>query len=441
MKKILVLGAGRSAVTLIKYLLDNALVNNWFITVGDFSKKLADKSINNHHSAQSIFFDINDELQRKKEITSHHIVISMLPARMHFLVAKDCVKYSKDLVTASYVSDEINSLDQHAKDKGIILLNEIGLDPGIDHMSAMHVIDEIKDSGGKLVSFKSYCGGLIHPDNDNNPWNYKFTWNPRNVVLAGQGTAQYIEDKKFKYIPYHKLFQRIDLIPVLDAGLFEGYANRDSLSYRKLYGIEDIQTMLRGTLRREGYCLSWNAFIELGMTDDSYFIKNINKMTNRDFTNLFLPYSKNSLEDNLCQYLSISRDSNIFKKLEWLGLFNNEMIKFEDATPAQILQSILEKKWKLSKYDKDMVVMQHQFKYYNNNLLVKRNSSLVVYGDDAISTAMAKTVGLPVAIAVKLILNGDISLKGVQIPTKKEFYVPILKELKEHGINFIEELI
>ena len=442
MKNILVIGSGRSAVTLIKYLLDNAEVNNWFVRVADFSLELAEEAVNNHDYGKAIFFNVTDENQRESEISNADIVISMLPASMHILVAEDCVRLHKNLVTASYVSKEILALDKKAKEAGIILLNEIGLDPGIDHMSAMKVIDEIKENGGELTSFKSYCGGLVHPDFDNNPWNYKFTWNPRNVVLAGKGTAQYIKQGKYKYIPYYKLFERTEKMSILDAGEFEGYANRDSLSYRKAYGLEDIPTLFRGTLRRKGFCKSWNMFVQLGMTNDTYMVKKIANMTYREFTNLFFPFNNElTVEQKFCNYLSISKNSEEFQKAEWLGIFSDSEIGIVNATPAQILQKICEEKWNLDSQDKDMIVMQHQFEYVQNGVKKKLNSSFVVFGDDPRFTAMAKTVGLPVAIATKLILNGEIKSTGVKIPTIKDIYIPVLKELAENGINFVEELV
>jgi saccharopine dehydrogenase-like NADP-dependent oxidoreductase len=442
MKKILVIGAGRSAVTLIKYLLDNAKANNWFVRVADFLEDSAKQAVANHSSGKAIFFNVTDDMQRESEISDSDIVISMLPTRMHILVAKDCVRLGKNLVTASYVSKEIFALDEKAKNTGIILLNEIGLDPGIDHMSAMQVIDSIKENGGELTSFKSFCGGLVHPDFDNNPWNYKFTWNPRNVVLAGKGTAQYIKHGRYKYIPYHKLFERTEIISVLNAGEFEGYANRDSLSYRKAYGLDKIPTLLRGTLRRKGFCKSWNMFVQLGMTEDTYVVENTEKMTYREFTNLFFPFNnKCTVEKKFCDYLNISVDSDEFKKAKWLGIFIDKKVGIKDATPAKILQKILEEKWSLASQDKDMIVMQHQFEYVQDGELKKLNSSLLVFGDDPRYTSMAKTVGLPVAIAAKLILNGDINSVGVKIPTTKDIYSPVLKELEENGINFVEELV
>ena len=442
MKKILVIGAGRSAVTLIKYLLDNSSANNWQVKVADFSIELADQAVGNHNNGKAIFFNVTDKKQRESEIENADIVISMLPASLHITVAKDCVRLGKNLVTASYVSPEIAELDEAAKQAGILLLNEIGLDPGIDHMSAMQVIDEIKENGGELTSFKSFCGGLVHPDYDNNPWNYKFTWNPRNVVLAGQGTAQYIENGDYKYIPYTSLFERTEHMEVLDAGEFEGYANRDSLSYRKSYGLDDIPTLFRGTLRRKGYSEAWNVFVQLGMTDDTYKIENSASITNREFINMFLPFNDAlTVEEKLCKQFSLTTDSVIFQKIAWLSAFSENKVGMENASPAQILQAICEKKWTLGSEDKDMIVMQHQFEYVQNGEQKKLNSSLLVFGDDPRYTSMAKTVGLPVAIATKLILSGAIKSTGVKIPTTKDIYVPVLKELEENGINFVEELV
>ena len=442
MKKILVIGAGRSAVTLIKYLLDNAQENNWFVTVADFSVDLAKQAVRNLEYAKAIFFDVTDEKQRESEISNSDIVISMLPAALHITVAKDCVQFKTNLVTASYVSEEIAALDEKAKASGIILLNEIGLDPGIDHMSAMSVIDEIKDNGGEISSFKSYCGGLVHPDFDNNPWNYKFTWNPRNVVLAGQGNAKFLENGAEKTIAYSDLFTTTEQMTILEAGEFEGYANRDSLSYKKAYGLDNISTFFRGTLRKIGFCNAWNIFVQLGMTDDSYKLENSENLRNRELVNRLLPYDDElSVEEKLCKQFKITTEGVIFKKLEWLGLFSDEKTGMKDASPAQLLQAILEKKWTLDCEDKDMIVMQHQFEFLQNGNKKKLNSSLLVFGDNPRSTAMAKTVGLPVAIAAKLILNGVIQSTGVKIPTSKDIYAPVLEELREHGINFVEELV
>jgi len=442
MKQILVIGAGRSSALLIEYLLNESSKFNWLVTIADYNIELAVFAASNHKNSRPIFFDVNDSNQRQIEIKKADIVVSMLPSNMHLIVAKNCLEFKKDLVTASYVSNDIKQFDSHAKKNNLIFLNEIGLDPGIDHMSAMKIIDELKLKGAKLKSFKSYCGGLIHPDSDNNPWNYKFTWNPRNVILAGKGISKYLQLNKVQEISYESLFTKLDYVNILNEGKFEAYANRDSLSYIASYGLNEIETMYRGTLRKVGFCNSWNAFVKLGLTNDDYVINNSEKLSHKDFLSLFLPSdSKLSIKERFCKFLSIDIQSDEFQKFEWLGIFSNKLCEIKDATPAQVLQKITEEKLSLSNEDKDMVVMQHQFDYILNNKEFKLNSSLVVFGDDQTNTAMAKTVGLPVAIAVKLILNKTIKLKGVQIPTSKEIYAPVLNELAKNGINFIEELV
>ena len=442
MKQILVIGAGRSSALLIEYLLNESSKFNWLVTIADYNIELAVFAASNHKNSRPIFFDVNDSNQRQIEIKKADIVVSMLPSNMHLIVAKDCLEFKKDLVTASYVSNDIKQFDSHAKKNNLIFLNEIGLDPGIDHMSAMKVIDELKLKGAKLKSFKSYCGGLIHPDSDNNPWNYKFTWNPRNVILAGKGTSKYLQLNKVQEISYESLFTKLDYVNILNEGKFEAYANRDSLSYIASYGLNEIETMYRGTLRKVGFCNSWNAFVKLGLTNDDYVINNSEKLSHKDFLSLFLPSdSKLSIKERFCKFLSIDIQSDEFQKFEWLGIFSDKLCEIKDATPAQVLQKITEEKLSLSNEDKDMVVMQHQFDYIFQKKEFKLNSSLVVFGDDQTNTAMAKTVGLPVAIAVKLILNKTIKLKGVQIPTSKEIYTPVLNELAKNGINFIEELV
>lgn len=440
MKNILVLGAGLSSSSLIKYLLDNAEECDWQITLGDISAELAAKKIDKHPRGRAIEFDVKNERQRNDEITKSDVVISMLPASMHYLVAKNCVAVGRHMVTASYVSDEIRRLDEEAKRQGVLLLNEIGVDPGIDHMSAMELIDRVKNTGGKVKVFESNTGGLVAPEHDNNPWNYKFTWNPRNVVVAGQGVSRFLHNGRIKYIPYHKIFRRIEVIDVLDVGSFEVYANRDSLKYRELYGIEEIETLFRGTMRRPGYSKAWDVFVQLGMTEDTYTIEDSETMTYRDFVNSYLAYEKNvPLEQKLCAYLGLEEDSEEMSKLKWSGIFSSKKIGLKDATPAEILLSLLEPKWQLEPEDKDMIVMQHILRYEFDDLQKEIKSSLVVKGRDRVHTAMAITVGLPVAIATKLLLLGQIKSRGVVIPVEEEIYQPVMTELKEYGVEFVEE--
>lgn len=442
MKKILVIGAGRSSSYLIQYLLNHAEKENWEITVGDVSLELVKQKTNNHPKSRAIVFDINNDTQRVEEIKRADMVISMLPATMHIGVAKDCVRYKKHLATASYVSNEMADLDAEAKANGIILMNEVGLDPGIDHASAMKVIDHIHEQGGELTVFKSFCGGLVAPESNDNPWGYKFSWNPRNVVVAGQSTAQYIENGEYKYIPYNRLFLQTNTVTVEGYGAFDAYANRDSLSYRKLYNIPAIPTMLRGTLRMPGYCKAWNVFVKLGLTDDTYKIEASDTLTYRQLLDAFLPTGKQSTKDKLIAFMGADMDADVLHKIEWLGILDDKKIRLSNATPAQILQDLLEEKWKLQPNDKDMVVMQHQFEYTVQGGAKKTlHSSLVVKGDDQTYTAMAKTVGLPLAITSKLILQEKIKARGVVIPTIKEIYQPLLAELETFGVVFEEKLL
>jgi len=441
MKNILIIGAGKSSSFLIKYLLEKSDEENLKITIGDISTINADKLINNHKNAKSVILDVFNTEQRQRIIKKIDIVISMLPARFHIEVAKDCILFSKHMVTASYVSDEMKVLDKQAKEKGLILMNEIGLDPGIDHMSAMQILDKIRNKGAKMLLFESFCGGLVAPESDNNLWNYKFTWNPRNVVLAGQGgAAMFIQESTYKYIPYHKLFRRTEFLKINDSN-FEAYANRDSLKYRSVYGLDNIPTMYRGTIRKVGFSRAWNIFVQLGMTDDSYTIEDSENMSYRDFVNLFLAYSpSDSVELKLRSYLKIDQDDVMWEKLIELDIFNpNKKIGLKNATPAQMLQTILEDSWTLQEADKDMIVMQHLFGYELNGEKHQIESSLTVIGENQTYTAMSKTVGLPVAIAALKILKGEIKTPGVQLPITKEVYEPILKELENYGIKFIEK--
>ncbi|GAA3725792.1 saccharopine dehydrogenase C-terminal domain-containing protein [Flavobacterium ginsengisoli] len=442
MRNILIFGAGRSASSLIRYLLSKSNEEQLHLTVADLSLHLAKAKTQNHPNATPLALDIFNADERRKAIASASIVISMLPAHLHIEIAKDCLEFKKHLVTASYISDAMQALNEEAIKNNLIFMNEIGLDPGIDHMSAMKVIDEIRSKGGKMILFESFCGGLVAPESDNNLWNYKFTWAPRNVVLAGQGgAAKFIQEGTYKYIPYSALFRRTEFLEVEDYGKFEAYSNRDSLKYRSVYGLDDILTLYRGTIRRVGFSRAWNMFVQLGMTDDSYIIEDSENMSYRQFINSFLPYHPtDSAEIKTRLILKIDQDDIMWDKLLELDLFNpNKKVNLPKATPAQILEKILTDSWALEPEDKDMIVMYHKFGYELNGEKKQIDSKMVCIGDDQTYTAMAKTVGLPVAIATLLILNGKITTPGVQLPIKKEVYEPILKELEEYGVIFNEQ--
>lgn len=440
MRQIFIAGAGRSSGSLIRYLLDYSSGRDLRIVVGDFSADQAASLCAGHPKAEPVAFDVNDSAQRERHLSSSEMVVSLMPPTLHMPLIRDCIRLGKNFLNASYVSDELLSLNAAAQDAGVLVLAECGLDPGIDHMSAMEVIDRLQSQGAELLSFKSYTGGLVAPESNDNPWGYKFSWNPRNVILAGQGTARYIRDGKYKYIPYGRIFSDIEPIVVEGLGRFDGYANRDSLAYRHHYGITAIPTLIRGTLRQSGFCRAWNVFVQLGLTDDSYRIENSENLTYRELVRALLPssYRSESEIDDLARFMGLPVDGEAMSMMNWTGIFDDVKTGIRDASPAMILQSLLERKWKLSAGDRDMIVMQHQFEYLLNGVKKQLHSSLIVKGDDEHSTAMAKTVGLPLAICARLILEGKLNLTGVHIPVMKEIYHPVLEELGKSGIRFTE---
>ena len=439
MKNILIIGAGRSSGALIKYVLKKSEEKGWNVTVADNDPELAKAKVNGHPNGRHAWLDVMKANDRRELINRADIVVSMLPAFLHIEVARDCIKLNKHLVTASYVSKEMLSLGDAARDKELIFMGEMGLDPGIDHMSAMQKIDEIKEKGGKLLSFKSYTGGLVAPESDTNPWHYKFTWNPRNVILAGQGTAQYLHDNKLKFIPYQRLFTTTWDIEVPNMGPYEVYANRDSLMYREQYGLKDIPTILRGTIRNPGYCSAWNALIKIGMTDATFPILDSETLTYHQLMDALAPVGLGSVKDRIANMLGEETHSEIMEKLDWIGLFSKQKIGVVTATPALILEHLLLEKWNLEKEDKDMIIMQHEFEYELDDKTYHLTSSMVMKGAGQDDTAMARLVGLPLGIFVGLIADGKVKSKGVQIPVNPDVYNPVLEELKEYGVTFVEE--
>ncbi|MGW8315200.1 MAG: saccharopine dehydrogenase family protein [Bacteroidales bacterium] len=441
MQTILILGAGLSSSSLIGYMLDHA-EDRWKVRVGDIDPEKAHQRVQHHPSGEAFAFDVFLTEQRRAEITAASIVISMLPARMHHLVAESCVETGRNLVTASYLTPAIRSMHDAARKKGIVLMNECGVDPGIDHMSAMAGIHRIREEGDTLLAFESSTGGLVAPGYENNPWQYKFTWNPRNVVLAGSEGARFLHNGKFKYIPYHKVFQRIEIIQVPGLGAFEVYGNRDSLAYRKTYGLENLQTMFRGTIRRPGFCEAWDIFVQLGATDDTFVMEETEQMTYREFINSFMAYQTDiPIETKLARYMGFREDSEMMKRLQWLGIFEHKKIGIPGLTPAKVLQRILEEKWGLAPGDKDMILMQHQFDFLKKGEHLKRTSTMVYIGDESPRTAMSVTVGLPLAMTARRILEGSYKETGVQLPITPDIYIPVLQELETYGIRFVEEEI
>ena len=424
MKTILLLGAGKSATVLIDYLLKETEANKWKFIIADVNKEQILLKTKNSKFAEAIQIDITNEQQREAIIKRAHVVISMMPPALHFLIAKDCVEYRKHLLTASYLDNNIKSLQQEIGHRKLFFLCEAGLDPGIDHMSAMKIIEGIKNKGGEITSFKSHCGGLVAPESDDNPWNYKISWNPRNVVLAGKAGAEYKINDAITHKNYKDLF--INCFPVKVDGLknLVAYPNRDSLNYIAIYKLQTAATFVRTTLRYPSFCMGWDAIVKADLANDTIEIESRN-VTFKKWSLAIVPF--------------VNEGNKLI--LEFLGLFTDEMVPRWVKKSADILQYLLETKLGMQPTDKDMIVMLHQLEYMLAGKLIKLESSLVVKGEDNLRTAMAKTVGLPLGIAAKLILNGGINMVGLYLPIIKEIYEPILIELEQAGIIFKEREI
>lgn len=434
LKKILLFGAGKSATVLISYLVTEAERHDWEFVIADANKELVQAKTRNSPFAEAVQLDIHDEEHRSALIRNSDIVISMMPPDLHFLIAKDCVEYRKHLLTASYLDDKIKSLENEIQNKKLLFLCEMGLDPGIDHMSAMKIIDGIKAKAGSITSFKSHCGGLVAPESDNNPWHYKISWNSRNIVMAGKAGAMYKMNGHIIQENYEELFEAergVNAFP--EIGFLSYYPNRDSLPYMDLYGLQEAETFMRTTLRYPDFMYGWNNIVELKLTDET-------PVYDSDGLSLAAFFKSHLDKMNFSKWLNSEKISDlILKQLSFLGMDDEQTIINKGlCSAADILQFALETKLALSPADKDMIVMLHEFEYTINDKKEKLNSSLVVKGEDGIHTAMAKTVGLPLGIAAKLILNGTIKLTGLHIPTKREIYEPVLLELEKEGIFFHE---
>ena len=441
-KKILVVGAGRTASTLIQYLQKNAEKQNWQITVADQSFELAKARAGKNRFTKPLKFDVFNDTQRDDEISVADVVVSLLPETLHVYLVKDCLKYKVHLVTASYVSDQMNSFNEQAQKRNVILLNEMGLDPGIDHMETMRLINEVKHKAGELTSLKSYGGGLVADESNDNPWGYKITWNPMNVVTAGMASARYYKDGQLKVVPYNRLFLDTEIVEVPGVGKFESYPNRDSIKYKRIYHVPKIPNVYRGSLRRKGFCKAWNALVKLGITDNRYIIPDSDTLTYNDFVSIYLDKKNgNSTLEELRDFLGENPDSKVMQKIKWLDLLSKKRIIIKNGKPAEILLELLKEKWEFKKNDKDMVILQTEVEYKINRRKEKMISTLVVYGKDSDNTAMAATVGLPIGIGVNLILNNKIKERGVVIPVHSEIYKPALKELVEWGIKPKEQLV
>jgi saccharopine dehydrogenase-like NADP-dependent oxidoreductase len=423
MKSIVVFGAGKSSTCLIDYLTSCCSEKNWRLTIGDANADVLQKKLVKTPAVNPVQVNVENSDERNALIKNADLVISLLPPSLHILIAKDCVANAKNLLTASYVDDEVRKLTDQLEDKKIFFLCEMGLDPGIDHMSAMQIIHRIQASGGKITVFRSHTGGLVAPESDDNPWHYKISWNPANVVKAGSGGAIFLDSGEIKKIAYKDLFENTGLVEIKPLGKYAWYPNRDSLAYISVYGLESAHSFIRTTLRHPGYCAAWKNIVKAGLTDDEISIPS-SVRTLSDWSKPILPFV-----DVANKHL-----------YDQLGLFENDPLPSGALTSAKILQALLENKWKMKETDKDMVLMQHEFEYELNNQKHFLRSSLIVKGENAERTAMAKTVGLPLGIAAKLILENKMPLTGLHIPIIREIYEPVLHELALNGIRFREEI-
>lgn len=436
MPTILVAGAGKSSSSLIEYLLYHAAKHKWNLIIADGSLEAIEDKINGSKFAQAAQFDITNTTERQRLVKYADLVVSLMPPHLHILLAKDCLQFKKNLITSSYISAEIKELDSAVKDAGLMFMCEMGLDPGIDHMTANQIIHSVQRVASSITSFKSYCGGLIAPESDDNPWHYKFTWNPSNIITAGMDGAHYLDNGKDVIIPYEHLFENNKKIKVEGHGSFAYYANRDSLKYLGTYDVPDVKTFMRATLRHPDFCKGWNAIVKLGLTD--FNDNNEPNKTYKDWIKNKTTYNGDiSLEQHVANYLNIDTKNVVIPMLSWLGLFEENYIKNSSRSSANILLDLLLEKWQMKERNKDMVIMQHEVEYLHRDTKVHLISSMVVKGEDQKFSAMAKTVGLPMAILAKLVMTNRITPPvGVHIPNMPSVYRPVLNELKHYGISF-----
>ena len=443
MKSILVLGAGRSCSTLISRLLERSVECGWKVVVGDIDLSVAQQKVSGHERGESFQLSTSDNQERDKRICEADLVMSMVPAFLHASVAKVAISAGVPVVTPSYLNEEMMKLDEAAKEAGVLVLNEIGLDPGIDHMSAMKVIDEIKADGGVMKGFESYCGGLVAEESDNNPWHYKISWNPRNIVLAGQGGSATFKDAgRVKLEPPHRVFRRLRAIEV-EGQLYKGYPNRDSLAYEDIYNLPDMETLIRGTLRVDGFCRSWDILVQLGMVRDDAKLVWPKGISWSEWTRSFLPSKTAGMTVSDAINSTVISDHETNERLEWLGLFDAEVgPEMTEGTPAEIIEALLVKKWALEDGDRDMIVMWHRFEFEKAGKRYAKTSEFFLEGRGSIYTAMSDTVGLPMAIAAEhMLVGGGFGTVGVQIPVTSNYYDVVLPKLEEFGVVFKESQI
>lgn len=434
MGRVLVLGAGLVARPMVRYLLENDLN----VRVASRTLSKAEKLIEGYSNGEAVRWTVDEKERLSEMVREADVVVSLLPYIYHVEVAKVCIEHGRHLITTSYVSKEMQALDGEARGKDVILLNEIGLDPGIDHMSAMRTIDSIRSRGGNILGFRSYCGALPSPEAADNPFKYKFSWSPRGVALAGRNSARFIEDGKEINIPGEELFKHYFTMEIEGLGTFEVYPNRDSVPYMDTYGIKEAHTIFRGTLRYPGWCELWYAISRLGMLDIEE--KDWRGKTYRDYMKELVDAKTDDIEKETANFLGIDEDSEVMEKLRWLSIFSEEPIRIERGGNIDVLVEKLTEKLSYREGEKDMVILRDEVLASVGGRRERHISVLIDYGEIGKDTAVARTVSLPAACAVKLIIDGEIKERGVHIPTHPDIYEPVLDELKNLGIEMREEV-
>ena len=444
MKHILILGAGQSSTYLIAHLLELAESKQWFVRVGDIDLDLARECVAGHPRGEAMLFDVNDAILRSIHVAQADVVINMLPPTFQHLVAWECVTHGRHMLSASYRDQSVRDLGPDAKRKGVLLLCELGLDPGIDHMSAMALIRSVREDGGRIDSFCSYGSGIPALGQEHNPLRYVITWNPRNVAMAGEAGAQYLEHGRIKMVPFHQVFLTTWPVEVKGVGMLEAYPNRDSMAYLESFGLEDVETMIRGTLRYPGWSETWAQIVSLGLPNEGLRIPDLARRSYREVVEMFLPLNitESSVEQRTARLLGISPTGRIMENLTWLGLFSDELIGCQGETAAAMLIHMLDTKLPLTEGMRDLIILLHRLEvsYPDDSRPPERiTSTLLSEGEAGGSTAMSRTVGLPTAIVTRLLLEDKLPLTGSQIPLHPSIYEPVLRELAEAGLTFAEE--
>lgn len=440
MQTILIAGAGKSSIYLIQYLLTHAPRNKWKVIVADGDANAIAEKIHGSSYAEAAVIDITQAAEREPLVQRADIVISLMPPHLHIFLAKDCLKHKKNLITSSYISEEMKAMDQEVKAAGLMFMCEMGLDPGIDHMTANKIIHSIQRVAGVITSFKSYCGGLVAPESDNNPWHYKFSWNPKNIITAGFGGAKYLHNDKHVEVPYEKIFENNKKIKVGELGMLAYYPNRDSLRYLDIYDVPDIKTFIRATLRYPAFCKGWNAIIQLGLTSQ----EDKSDTTGHTYASWVadkIGATPATVTKKAADILGVDESDKVMNLLQWLGIFDAIPLKPGNFSSGDILLDLLLDKWKMASAEKDMVVMQHEIEYLHKDSKIKLTSTMVINGENREHSAMAKTVGLPMAILARMVLTKKlVPPTGVLLPIMPQVYRPVLTELAHHGIVFRDEV-